>query len=169
MTFIPGPFSTVVDSEIQHVLFFLFFLKYLILVDKTSRSVSSCAWIFFLFIQECILNLQMVNMLPDCYFLPCCFIWTKGFWGLRSPFQLPSHRQDLTFGRQELLEAAGDSWSLRTEGNVIYVLNTSRCSDSAHAPQEVQLLEIRVGCWLFSMTLLHNSLAVCKWFSKAVT
>lgn len=39
--------------------------------------------------------------LQNCYFLPCCFIWTKGVLELITPLKLPSHMQNLTFGRQK--------------------------------------------------------------------
>lgn len=41
-----------------------------------------------------------------------------------TPFQLPSHRQNLTFRRQELFKAAGGIWAIWTEGNVIYISHT---------------------------------------------
>lgn len=74
---------------------------------------------------------RWLKLLQNCYFLPCCFTWTKGAWGLWTPFQLPSHVQNLTFGRLELFEAAGDSWRVWTEGNDPHVPNTlSQCPNS---------------------------------------
>jgi len=74
--------------------------------------------------------------------------------------------QNLTFGRQELFKAAANSWTVWKEGNVTSVPNAQSmlefCARTLKGPAPNNL------CWLFSMTLLHNCLAVCKWFSKAV-